>query len=81
VDWKTGEPPATADDLHHASVQLAVYRLAWAALHGCPPSAVRAAFHYLRTGQTVSPDALPDAEELAALLKSTQGSERQTLSA
>ncbi|MBV9513128.1 MAG: PD-(D/E)XK nuclease family protein, partial [Mycobacteriaceae bacterium] len=68
VDWKTGEPPCTADELRQTAVQLGVYRLAWAALQGCPQSTVRAAFHYVRSGRTVSPDRLPDADELAALL-------------
>ena len=36
VDWKTGEPPDTPEAKRQAAVQLAVYRLAWAALHGCP---------------------------------------------
>ena len=61
--------PDTPEAKRHAAVQLAVYRLAWAALRGCPASSVRAAFHYVRAGQTVMPDALPDADELAALLK------------
>ncbi|BBX71427.1 ATP-dependent helicase [Mycolicibacterium psychrotolerans] len=68
VDWKTGEPPATSEELQHNAVQLAVYRLAWARLQGCPLSSVRAAFHYVRSGRTVIPAALPDADELAALL-------------
>lgn len=68
VDWKTGEPPATPEALAQAAVQLAVYRLAWAALRGCPPESVRAAFHYVRSGQTVSPDSLPGPDELEALL-------------
>ena len=89
VDWKTGEPPGSADALQQAAVQLAAYRLAWAALCGCPASSVRAAFYYVRTGRTVSPEALPDADELAALLR-PQGvpgvggpaaPERQTFSA
>ncbi|MGV0741678.1 ATP-dependent helicase [Mycolicibacterium sp. XJ870] len=68
VDWKTGEPPATPEAKEQAAIQLAVYRLAWAALRGCPPESVRAAFHYVRSGQTVSPETLPGADELAALL-------------
>ncbi len=68
VDWKTGEPPADDDARRHAAVQLAVYRLAWAALQGCPESSVRAAFHYVRSGRTVRPENLPGAQELAALL-------------
>ena len=68
VDWKTGEPPADDEARRHAAVQLAVYRLAWAALAGRPESEVRAAFHYVRPGRTVTPEALPGPSELAALL-------------
>ncbi|QUR69617.1 AAA family ATPase [Mycobacterium spongiae] len=68
VDWKTGEQPHGPDAMRRAAVQLAVYRLAWAALSGCPQSLVRAAFYYVRTGTTVIPDRLPDPVELEALL-------------
>lgn len=68
VDWKTGAAPDGAEARRHAAVQLGVYRLAWAALTGCPESEVRAAFHYVRTGTTVVADELPDSTELAALL-------------
>src|SRR6201999_2446764 len=67
VDWKTGEPPRGRDAMRQAAVQLAVYRLAWAALSGCPESSVRTAFHYVRSGVTVVPDDLPDVTELAGL--------------
>ncbi|OBB74736.1 ATP-dependent DNA helicase [Mycobacterium sp. 852014-52144_SCH5372336] len=69
VDWKTGEPPSTAEALQHNAIQLAVYRLAWAALHGCPVESVRAAFHYVRSGVTVTPETLPGVDELAGLLE------------
>ncbi|KUH89248.1 MULTISPECIES: ATP-dependent DNA helicase [unclassified Mycobacterium] len=69
VDWKTGEPPSTPEAKQHNAVQLAVYRLAWAALHGCAVESVRAAFHYVRSGTTVTPDSLPGVEELAGLLE------------
>jgi DNA helicase-2/ATP-dependent DNA helicase PcrA len=85
VDWKTGEPPSTADELRQAAVQLGVYRLAWAALRGCSEHSVRAAFHYVRTGRTVSPDWLPDADGLAVLLEPArpqpQSAARHTLRA
>jgi DNA helicase-2/ATP-dependent DNA helicase PcrA len=68
VDWKTGEPPHGPEAMRQAAVQLAVYRLAWSALSGCPHSSVRTAFHYVRTGTTVVPEELPDAIELAGLL-------------
>jgi DNA helicase-2/ATP-dependent DNA helicase PcrA len=69
VDWKTGDPPESAIELAHNAIQLAVYRLAWAAMQGVPLDSVGAAFHYVRSGRTVEPDALPGAEELAGLLR------------
>ena len=68
VDWKTGTPPADDEARRHAAVQLAVYRLAWAGLSGVPESAVRAAFHYVRSGRTVTPEVMPGPRELAELL-------------
>lgn len=68
VDWKTGSPPQSEEAQRHAAVQLAVYRLAWAGLRGCPVESVGAVFHYVRSGQTVRPDVLPDADAIAALL-------------
>ncbi len=62
VDWKTNRA-ATADPL-----QLALYRLAWAELHGLPLERVRAAFYYVRTGEVVEPTDLPDRPALEALL-------------
>jgi DNA helicase-2/ATP-dependent DNA helicase PcrA len=52
------------------SVQLAAYRLAWAALSGTDISRVRAAFHYVRDDVTLRPADLLDAEGLRALLRS-----------
>lgn len=69
VDWKTGQPPGTPEAQRHNAVQLAVYRLAWAALRGCAVESVRAAFHYVRSGTTVVPDPLPGVEELTGLLE------------
>ncbi|HEY9416155.1 MAG TPA: PD-(D/E)XK nuclease family protein, partial [Pseudonocardia sp.] len=69
VDWKTGAVP---DDsrLPALSVQLAAYRLAWAALSGTELDKVRAAFHYVRAGVTLRPADLLDADGLRALLES-----------
>jgi DNA helicase-2/ATP-dependent DNA helicase PcrA len=68
VDWKTGDPPRSSDDLQANAIQLSVYRLAWAAMQSVPVESVGVAFHYVRSGRTIVPDALPDAEDLAALL-------------
>lgn len=62
VDWKTNRS-ATADPL-----QLGIYRLAWAELHDVPLERVRAAFYYVRTGEVVEPEELPDRQALEALL-------------
>ncbi|MDN5750267.1 MAG: PD-(D/E)XK nuclease family protein, partial [Pseudonocardia sp.] len=69
VDWKTGPPP-TDERLPALAVQLAAYRMAWAALAGCPPERVGAAFHYVRSGVTLRPVDLLDVDGLRALLDS-----------
>ncbi|MEU9110829.1 UvrD-helicase domain-containing protein [Streptomyces sp. NPDC048483] len=72
VDWKTtraqprGRGPQRtpgADPL-----QLAIYRLAWAERHGLRPSAVGAAFVYVRTGEVVRPRKLPGRAGLERIL-------------
>ncbi|MFC9849398.1 UvrD-helicase domain-containing protein [Streptomyces sp. NPDC060223] len=62
VDWKTSRG-RTADPL-----QLALYRLAWAEQQGVPLEAVKAAFLYVRSGEVVRPDGLPDRAALERLL-------------
>ncbi|MEU0250566.1 ATP-dependent DNA helicase [Streptomyces sp. NPDC006235] len=62
VDWKTNRT-RTADPL-----QLAVYRLAWAEQQGVPLESVMAAFLYVRSGEVVRPDDLPDRAALERLL-------------
>jgi DNA helicase-2/ATP-dependent DNA helicase PcrA len=73
VDWKTGAMPDPAR-LPALAVQLAAYRLAWAALAGCEAERVRAAFHYVRAGETVRPADLLDTDGLRALLRSLPSS-------
>ncbi|MEU4465106.1 ATP-dependent DNA helicase [Streptomyces sp. NPDC024017] len=65
VDWKTNRF-RTADPL-----QLAVYRLAWAEQQGVPPESVTAAFLYVRSGEVVRPEELPDRAALERLLLET----------
>ena len=68
VDWKTGRPPGAAAEQRAVAIQLAAYRLAWAALAGVPVEQVRAAFYYVREDRTVRPADLLDAAGLAALI-------------
>ncbi|GEL16978.1 ATP-dependent helicase [Pseudonocardia asaccharolytica] len=69
VDWKTGPPPDRSR-MPALAVQLAAYRLAWAALAGVGLERVRAAFHYVRADRTVRPVDLLDARGLQELLDS-----------
>jgi DNA helicase-2/ATP-dependent DNA helicase PcrA len=69
VDWKTGRPPRPGREERAVAVQLAAYRLAWAALAGVPVARVRAAFYYVREDLTVRPADLLDADGLADLIE------------
>ncbi len=63
VDWKTNRS-------HDADpVQLALYRLAWAELHGVGLDRVRAGFYYVRSGDLVEPADLPGRGQLEAILR------------
>jgi ATP-dependent DNA helicase UvrD/PcrA len=70
VDWKTGPPPHGQAEASSRAVQLAVYRLAFARLHGLELDRVGAAFHYIRENVTVRPADLYDAAELEVLIRS-----------
>jgi len=65
IDYKTGAVPR---DFAAASLQLTIYRLAWADLAGVDPELVRAGFLYVRTGEVKRPQRLLDRDQLAALL-------------
>ncbi|MFF2315604.1 ATP-dependent helicase [Arthrobacter sp. NPDC058097] len=67
VDWKTGRRPS-AGQLKTKSVQLAVYRLAWARLKGVPLEEVRAAFFYVADNHVVRPHDLASGAELERIV-------------
>jgi DNA helicase II / ATP-dependent DNA helicase PcrA len=63
IDWKTSQRQrdrGREDD----PLQLALYRLAWAELADLPLEQVRAGFYYVRSGELVEPDKLPDRAQL-----------------
>jgi len=63
IDWKTSRDES-ADPL-----QLAVYRQAWARMNELRPEAVRAGFHYVRSGNTdMHGEDLAGYDELVALM-------------
>jgi DNA helicase-2/ATP-dependent DNA helicase PcrA len=68
VDWKTGARP-TGAAAEAAAIQLGAYRLAWADLQGIDPAQVAAAFHYVRSNETVRIADPLTAGGLAALLR------------
>ncbi|VVJ24682.1 ATP-dependent DNA helicase SCO5184 [Amycolatopsis camponoti] len=68
VDWKTGAVPPESR-LPALAVQLAAYRMAWAALKNVPVEEVRAAFHYVRANRTIRPADLLDPEGLRQILR------------
>jgi DNA helicase-2/ATP-dependent DNA helicase PcrA len=67
VDWKTGKVKS-GDDLQSASIQLAMYRLAYAKLKNVPIENISAAFHYVIDNQTVKPADILDEQGLINLV-------------
>jgi len=64
IDWKTGQPPKTSDEERARSLQLSLYRLAWAAWAGVDPSTVTAGWWFARTGEVRRPATLLEFDEL-----------------
>ncbi|WP_253182664.1 ATP-dependent DNA helicase [Arthrobacter sp. SW1] len=69
VDWKTGRRPSGSRP-RSRSVQLAVYRLAWARLMDVPLESVSAAFYYVPEDAVVRPHDLGSEAELEAVIES-----------
>jgi DNA helicase-2/ATP-dependent DNA helicase PcrA len=68
VDWKSGRPPRDPGEKAAREVQLAMYRLAWAAREGLNVDDVDAAFYYVATDTTVRPDRLLTRVEIENLI-------------
>ena len=68
VDWKTGQLPSRAD-MRYLTMQLAVYRIAWAQLQGIDPDEIHASFYYVRYDKLSSADNLPSEREIAETLR------------
>ena len=68
IDWKTGAPPST-EKLAVRSVQLAVYRLAWARLKQVPLEQVNAAFYYVAADKLIRPFNLLGERELEDIIR------------
>jgi DNA helicase-2/ATP-dependent DNA helicase PcrA len=73
VDWKTGKPPASAEELAHKALQLAAYRLAWSEWSGRALSDIQASFWFSETRSVITPEHLATKEDLATLLHKALG--------
>ncbi|WP_258370699.1 ATP-dependent DNA helicase [Curtobacterium sp. MCLR17_043] len=60
VDWKTGKAPSGADDLARRTLQLALYRVAYAEFTGRPLDQVDAVFYFVADDLEVRPTELLD---------------------
>ena len=68
MDWKTGRAKK-GEDLATATIQLAMYRLAYSRLKGIPVENIGAAFHYVGDGQTIRPSDLYTEAELIGIIE------------
>ncbi|HEU0205326.1 MAG TPA: ATP-dependent DNA helicase, partial [Pseudolysinimonas sp.] len=66
VDWKTGKAPKDDDDLERKTLQLALYRLAYAKWARIDPSRISAAFYFVADDRVIRPEHIDDEAELLA---------------
>lgn len=64
IDWKTGAPPATDEELEERGLQLALYRVGLSELLQVPLERISAAFFFLATGEQIVPARLAGREQL-----------------
>ncbi|PSL39896.1 DNA helicase-2/ATP-dependent DNA helicase PcrA [Labedella gwakjiensis] len=74
VDWKTGRPPKNDAELEERQIQLALYRLAYAAWAGIEPEAVDAVFYYVGDDEVIRPRRFYSEEELRSRWEAAVGS-------
>ncbi|MEY2694363.1 MAG: hypothetical protein RL142_711, partial [Actinomycetota bacterium] len=67
VDWKTGKPPVTEDEIAQRALQLALYRMAFTRLHGVAPEKVGVCLYYVADDREIKPEHVQSSEELLAL--------------
>ena len=70
IDWKTGRLPSSPEDEARRSLQLSLYRLAWARWTDTPVDAVTAGWWFARTGEVRRPSTLFDKDTLSQKLDS-----------
>ena len=73
VDWKTGRPPANAEEERARSLQLSLYRLAWSAWSGLAVENITAGWWFSKTRELIRPTHLMSFAELEAALEKAIG--------
>lgn len=73
IDWKTGKPPITHEDIERKALQLAAYRLAWSDWASLPLDSVQASFWFATTGSVVTPPAFASADDLYEIIHRALG--------
>lgn len=64
VDWKTNKPPTDPDDLYRRSLQLALYRLAYAEYNKLPLEKVKASFYFVGDDVILTPELMLGKEQI-----------------
>ncbi|WP_245631498.1 ATP-dependent DNA helicase [Curtobacterium ammoniigenes] len=76
VDWKTGRPPSGARELDERSLQLSLYRLAYAEATGRSLDSIDAVFFYVAADQEIRATSLLDRAALEARWRGVFSQER-----
>ena len=73
VDWKTGKAPrpGDVDDLFERSLQLSLYRMAYARYRGIPESEIEVSLYFVNEDREIRPEAVLSEAELVELWTST----------
>jgi DNA helicase-2/ATP-dependent DNA helicase PcrA len=67
VDWKTGKAPKNAADQKLKTLQLALYRLAYARFTGMPIEKIQVCFYFVGENKEIKPEQIPNEAELLEL--------------
>jgi DNA helicase-2/ATP-dependent DNA helicase PcrA len=70
VDWKTGKPPIGEKEIADRALQLALYRMAFARLHGVKPESIEVCLYYVADDLEIKPEVVPTEGELISLWES-----------
>ena len=67
VDWKTGKPPVGDKEIAERSLQLALYRMAFARLHKVAVEEIKVCLYYVADDLEIKPEEVPSETELISL--------------